>query len=184
MEKSFTFPGGMLRIGERGDRVPFRAEMRNDGRGLYKVWIQGAGGRLELGTLTPEGPFLTLSGSISQEKLQSAGCWPPTAGGVTLVHRFGEEKTKGGWRREERPARLFPKDDTLRAEADHLGACLISGGDGEFRLAAPFQYRRPFPMPSLFCFTNVERISGQSFAVFRFAENGRPLFPTERVRKD
>ena len=55
-------------------RLRARAEARTDG--LYKLYLAGAGGELEAGTLLPEGKDLALERRLALDRLERAGCWP------------------------------------------------------------------------------------------------------------
>ncbi|MDF2838904.1 MAG: hypothetical protein K0S60_607, partial [Evtepia sp.] len=110
MEEAFRLENGTLSCLENGNRVDFVIRVKNDGRGLYKAWIRGGTGKLELGTLVPEQNELRLRRSVPMEKLKQAGCWPIIEGGVTLIHSFSIGAIPQGWREEINPQRLFPQD--------------------------------------------------------------------------
>lgn len=44
-------------------------------------------------------------------------------------------------------------------------------------LSTPFQMNRPFPLTTLFCLAEVERIQGQLSLVWQLDHEGRPVVP-------
>lgn len=160
--------GGQLIIEPEGGFVRCEASCPNDGRGIYKVWLTGAGGRLLLGTLAPEGGTLRLCRRVSRDSLVRAGCWPVAGGECVLAFTFGLGK---GWQRE--PADRRMTDPVLRQAARGLSALVQGEGDG-FRLALPFDSTRPFQLVPGFCFARIERVEGRLCAVFSFDGQGRP----------
>ena len=143
----------------------------NDGRGLYKVWLHGQGGRLLLGTLAPEGDGLRLRRRLSRSELESSGCWPVTGGETVLAFAFERDV----WKREEHPERLL-RDGVLRS-AVRGQSMLLWRREGGFYLAASFDPARPFPLVPLFCFAKIQRVEGKSYAVFYFDREGNPSVP-------
>ena len=163
--------GGALTLWEEGMLVHLQAERPDDGRGLYKVWVQGPGGRLLLGTLMPEGGRLHLRRRLSRGELERSGCWPVTGGETVLAFAF----ERGKWLREERPERLV-RDVVLRKSLQGQAMLLRRGEDG-FCLSAPFDSKRPFPLTPLFCLSKIERVEGGSRVIFRFDREGNPVVP-------
>lgn len=163
--------GGRLTLREEGTLVQVQAARPNDGRGLYKVWLQGPGGRLLLGTLVPEQGELRLRRRLRRGELERQGCWPVTGGETVLAFAF----ERGTWLQEERPERLV-KDVVLR-QALRGQTMLLRRGEGGFWLAAPFDTRRPFPLTPLFCLAKSERVEGRSHVVFFFDREGNPVLP-------
>ena len=68
-----------------------RAELRR-GEGLYKLWLQGDGGGLLLGTPAPEGRWLTLCRRISIAQARRAGVWPPTGAAALLTFPYDPKR--------------------------------------------------------------------------------------------
>lgn len=165
--------GGKLTVREEGMLVQLQASGPDDGRGLYKVWIHGPGGRLLLGTLMPEGGSLHLRRRLSRGELERSGCWPVTGGETVLAFAF----ERGRWLREERPERLV-KDVVLRQALQGQTMLLRRGADG-FCLAAPFDSKRPFPLTPLFCLSKTEQVEGGSRVIFCFDKEGNPVVPKE-----
>jgi len=174
VEYSFQLEQGKMVCTERGNRVEIVIRVRNEGRGLYKGWIRGDHGSLELGTLMPEHQELRLRRSISLEQLKLSGCWPIREGGTTLVHSFGNGMLPPGWQREENPRRLFPKDRILQEAAGRLKNCLVSFGQEGFSLAVPYGSARPFELIPVFCFARIRTFGGRQYAIFPFDEEGNP----------
>ena len=165
--------GGQLYIQDEGGLVCFEATRPDDGRGLYKVWLSGEGGRVLLGTLVPEGGRLHLCRRMTKAALERAGCWPVTAGECVLAFAF--EKGAGEWGQEKHPERLF-QDESLRRMVAGRSMLLRTEKEG-FCLRAGFDPRHPFPLPALFCLARVERVQGQVCVLFSFDRKGNPIMP-------
>lgn len=159
--------GGTLRLRQEGGRVRVQAVRPWDGRGLYKVWLSGgAGGRMLLGTLAPEGDCLRLERNMSLDTLERAGCWPPTGAEAPLAFPFsGSER----WYCEQHPERLI-QDPVARGAVK--GPMLCQRGDAGFCLAAPFRTDSPMPLSALFCLARIEQVEGRPHLVWRFNREG------------
>lgn len=169
--------GGKLDFWEEGQLVQMRAFRPDDGRGLYKVWIRGAGGGLLLGTLVPEGNGLGLQRRLSRGQLERAGCWPVVGGETVLAFAF----VQSGWQWEKSPEHLV-KDVVLRQVLKGKSV-RIKRQQAGFSLAAVFDTGRPFPVVPLFCLTAIERVEGDCCAVFLFDREGKPV-PPHNQRRD
>ena len=179
MERVFRLEKGTLAYREMGGKVEVYADILNDGRGLYKAWLKGNGGRVELGTLMPEGNRLRLRRVLFAEQLRRAGCWPIAAGGVMLAHSFQKPAAlPPGWTVEKNPARHFPEDPVLQRTAAEGKECLhFSRKGGGFLLAVPFGEGRPLGLNPLFCLARVVKLGGRHWAVYRFTPEGQPWRP-------
>lgn len=174
MEYTFRLENGTIKCWENGNRVDFFIRAQNDKSGLFKAWIAGETGKLELGTLLPEQNELRLRRSLPMEKLKQSGCWPIAEGGITLIHRFATGGLPKGWREETNPEHLFRKDPILREAAGKLKGCLIYTSKEGFSLAVPYGSRRPFEMLPVFCFARIRNLGGKMYAVFPFNAEGYP----------
>ena len=56
------------------------------------------------------------------------------------------------------------------------GALILRPGEGRRYLALPYDSKRPFPLPTLFCLASVRTLNGVRYAVFAFDEEERPVF--------
>lgn len=179
MERVFRLEKGTLAYREMGGRVEVYADIQNDGRGLYKAWLKGNGGQVELGALMPEGNRLRLRRAMFAEQLRRAGCWPILAGGVLLAHSFEKKPAlPQGWVVEEDPGRHFPNDPVLRRTVGK--ECLYyARKDGGFLLAVPFG-EGPLGLVPLFCLARVVKLGGRDWAVYRFTPEGQPWRPRGR----
>lgn len=164
--------GGTLALRQDGPRVRLEAEREADGRGLYKVWLRGRqGGRLLLGTLTPEGDRLRLCRTLSRGELERSGCWPVAGAEAPLAFPFQSAER---WRCEGDPGRLLA-DPILKRQV--RGSMLCRRGREGFRLAAPFRTDCPVALESLFCLARVERLEGRPHLVWSFDQKGAPVVP-------
>lgn len=166
--------GGQLTLWEEGQLVQLvqlQASRPDDGRGLYKVWIRGMGGRLLLGTLVPEGECLRLRRRVSRIQLERSGCWPVTGGESVLAFSFDHAQ----WCKEAHPERLVR--DVVLCRVLNGQTLLLRRREGGFCLAAPFDQSRPFPLNPLFCLSEIRRVEGGLHAVFYFDREGVPIAP-------
>lgn len=165
---------GWLTVDTEGNRVVCSAQLAADGKGLYKCWLTGAGGKALLGTLIPEGEVLRLRRTLSVAELKGHGVWPPTGAEAVLAFSFSEKKAGSpqGWHRENNPARLM--GEPLLARAAGEGRALFRQEAGGFCLAYHFRTDRPFPLTPLFCFARLERLEGEDYVVFSFRPSGCP----------
>lgn len=184
MEEKFPVAKGWLTCRQTGQRAELLLELPNDGRGLYRAWVQGPGGKTELGTLLPEGGCLRLARGFPIQELQRRGCWPVTGGQVQMTYAFsgapsGPAMPKG-WGRLAQPDQCFPHDPVLAQAARQAGSCLRCRREtGAFSLAWPWEPRRPFPLSPLFCLAQVKSLGGRPHVVFSFAPDGTPVIPQE-----
>lgn len=178
MEQNFRLggPGGVLLVREEGARALLEVTLPDDRRGLYKAYLMGTGGRLLLGTLMPENGALRLHRMRSIAELRKKGCWPVTGGALELAFTFGEERAAhGAWSREGSPARLMG-DRELQGAVGALGGLLCRREKGGFALAVPYDKKAAFPLPTLFCFAQMEPLNGRLHVLFYFNAHGCPIF--------
>ena len=169
--------GGSLEIQEQGSMVRLTACRALDTSALYKVWVYGREGEFLLGTLIPEGPQLNLRRTLSAETLKKAGCWPILGGRSAKYFNFTDaaaKKKPSPWRWEHRPACRL-SDPVLQESASAWGSMLCRPDSRGFQLAIPFNPRRPFPLPPLFCLARLLPVDGQPHVVFSFDSRGAPL---------
>lgn len=182
MEQTFSMAPGVLRCRQAGDRVELVMERPGPGEGLYRGYVQGAGGELDLGTLLPEGGCLRLRRTVPVETLRRRGCWPVTGGRATLSFPFAKAPAgpPRGWRETCRGADRFSRDPVLAQGAREAGRALeCQRGDGIFCLAWPWDPGRPFPLAPAFCLAQVKGLGGRRYVVYHFSPEGRPLLPEE-----
>jgi hypothetical protein len=161
--------GGELAVTDDGGLVRLEAQREDDGRGLYKVWLQGEGsGRLLLGTLCPDGGRLRLCRRLTRQSLTASGCWPLAGARCVLAWSFGR-----GWIRSLCPP---VADGVVGPGLEGRQVLQHRQEGGGFRLAFPLDPRRPFPLPALFCIGRVERVEGEVCVVYDFDGQGRPCW--------
>lgn len=178
--------GGRLLVRDGGERAVLEVRRPEDGRGLYKAWICGQGGRMLLGTLMPEDGELRLRRELSVAELGRKGCWPIRGGECCLAFAFrqgeGERDIPEGWAKEEQPARLF-SDPVLRHAAEQVETALRRDREGGFQLALPFDPGRPVGLSPVFCFAHLRRLAGRDYFIFQFNQSGIPTFPHKEGRE-
>ena len=158
--------GGQLKLQEDGAMVRCEVIRKDDGKGIYKVWLNGTGDGFLLGTLVPEQGALRLCRRVSRDSLARAGCWPVEGGRCVLAFSF----QRSGWQREVAECRMT--DPVLRKAARNVWALVKEETNG-FCLAIPFDTARPFHLSPAFCFAQVERVEGELCAVFCFDNQGQ-----------
>ena len=144
MERRFSLweGRGWLTVREEKNRAVCAAQLPNDGKGLYKCWLTGGGGKALLGTFVPQGGVLRLERTLTISELERQGAWPPEGGQAVLAFSFdGAEKLPAGWQREDNPGRLM--GEPLLAAAAR-GPALIRRDENGFLLAYLYRKDRPF----------------------------------------
>ena len=149
-------------VQEQGPRAAVEVWRPDDGRGLYKAWAAGPGGRCLLGTLVPEGNTLRLRRVLSVDSLRRQGAWP--------VERVEEELA---WTFFPQQRQVTFEDPVLRRSAADLPPHTVRWTADGFSLTFPYDPNRPFPLTPAFCFARVE--GGR--LVFSFRADGMPCFP-------
>lgn len=168
--------GGSLTVREEGVRAVAAAERPDDGRGLYKAYLNGPGGRVLLGTMAPEGGLLRVRRTLSLDELRRRGAWPPRGGGAELSFSFSAPDTPTGWLWAD-PAGLPFREAELLRTAVRLGRVLCRRGAEGFALAYPFSAGEPFPFAELFCFAAPLTLGGRRHVQFLFTPEGVPRMP-------
>jgi hypothetical protein len=161
---------------EDGPRVRIIAEHPDDQTGLYKAYLQGAAGRVLMGTLMPEQGKLRIARTFSIDSLRRDGVWPLES--VEIVLSFPAPPTKtdipNGWSRVENLPSLM-SDGILKQCANLIKNALVHHQSNGFLIAIPFY--GAFEFAPLFCFAVVETMEGRDYAIFSFDEKGIPKFP-------
>lgn len=181
MEQRFALEAGRgsLTVREEGPRMAARAELPNDGRGLYKVWLAGQGGQMLLGTLMPDqAGRLSLERTLTVDALRRQGVWPVTGGRAELVFAFREEQQAAevGWEQARVPG-IVLQDVCIREAAAGLGRVLLRRDGEGWTLACPFSFDKEFPLSVLFCFSRLKYLGEGLFCLFSFDKNGVPVVP-------
>ncbi len=162
-----------MRVCQRDRSVTLTAWRSADGRGLYKVWIRGRGGRMLVGTLIPEGTGLQAKRTFSISELERAGCWPVEGAQAVLAFPFEQ---KAQWYCEEHPGRLV-QDEELRQQLEKPILCKREAD--KFHFAAPFRGDTPMRIEILACLGHMGKIDGKSYLIRDFDREGRPIVPGE-----
>ena len=174
MEQVFRMDHGRLVCRSRGNQVEVTMTLRPPGSGLYRGILCGKNGKLDLGTLMPEGEGLRLSRTLTVDHLAHCGCWPITGGRGELRYAFGTKKFPQGWRERGNLSECFT--DPVLSRSVERTALWRKDGDG-FSLAFPWDPKASFPMVPAFCFARVEEMEGKSWVIFSFQEGGWPVIP-------
>ena len=148
---------GTMTVTEAGEDHLFEVICHPPEPGLWRAWVQGEEGRLDLGLL--EGGRLRRR--FSRRLTASLG----------RVRWAGAEPC-GSREPAWRPA--GPEDCPLPLPPGSL--CRREGR--RVRLAAPYDREGPFPLTELFCLARIRAMDGGLWAEYRF-EDGYPVPPEE-----
>lgn len=180
-ERRFEMKNGDLTCQFNGDRAELRMEVHPAAQGLYRGYLLGKSGSLDLGLLLPEGGCLRLNRSFPIEMLARQGCWPVTGARAVLTHAFDQgarRSTPQGWAPLRNGASLFPHDLILAQAAGELpNGLLYRRQDGHFAIAAPWDPKAPFPLLPVFCFAQARQMAGRMYVVCSFHGDGTPVIP-------
>ncbi len=181
MEQVFHIDHGRLVCRTRGNQVEVTMMLRPPGPGLYRGILCGKNGRMDLGSLLPEGEGLRLTRTLTIDHLARCGCWPVTGGRTELRYAFGPKKFPQGWGEGRHLSRLFY--DPILAGAVENTALFRQEPDG-FSLAFLWNPQAPFPLVPAFCFARVETMEGRPWVVYSFREGGWPILPPSCQNRD
>ena len=161
-------PSGELTVEQEGLYARFSARCPLP-EGLWCAWAVGDRGELRLGVLEPEGgqgvirrrfsrQFTAPLGRLLRGEIRPAGTKSPET-----------------WEAVSAPEELFQAPWLRRRLKGTAGA--LTRTEGTLRhLALPYDKRKPFPLPTLFCFARLREIGGRPYVVYRFDEGERPAF--------
>ncbi len=172
---------GTALITTRGTQVTLTLSQSDDRRGLYKGYLRGKGGRMELGTLMPEGVQLVLRRNLSCATLEHRGLWPILGVGTCLAYAtppVRKGKPSSTWQKEPRPHQWIA-NQSLSHHLQALQGSLMRSRGEFLELALPWNEKENFPIPPLFCLSTVKAIHGQPHLIFAFHKNGKPMLPPE-----
>lgn len=148
MEQRFPMEQGVLRCLQVGDRAELTMEVPGPGQGLYRGYVLGEGGQMDLGTLLPEGGGRRLHRTVPVAELRKRGCWPVTGGKAVLTYAFsgGSTQSAPGWTGLNRPETWLPGGPRPGSGAREGGRPSSSGGGTGCSVWPGLDPRRPFPL--------------------------------------
>ncbi|WP_295580770.1 hypothetical protein [uncultured Oscillibacter sp.] len=149
----------------------FSARCRPPREGLWCVWAVGERGELRLGVLEPAGEQAAIRRRFSQRMTEPLGRLLRGE-----LRPAGESRETPAWTPAAEPERLFRTLWLRRQLHGVQGALTWQTGDGQRRLALPCDTKKPFPLPSLFCFARLGRIQGADYWIFAFDREEWPVF--------
>lgn len=176
MEWSFEVPRGAVTVRQEGRCAICQAISRVEEQALYKAWLIGTSGcRVLLGTLIPEGGALRLRRSLEISWLERQGVWPPVGAELLAAYPLTSKILPKGWRIETEPWKMLEEGE-LRQNNGALRNGFLRRASNGFWLAFLWNKGNEFPLAMLFCLAQVIKIEEKDFVVFRFSEQGKPLF--------
>lgn len=153
---------------EQNGKVTVTVKRPNDGSGLFRAYAVGrGGGRLLLGTLTPQGGLLTLTRTLSADALKQRGCYPVAGVDAVLAQSFAPAPV---------PSPPFPDDILSAAFARSPRGRQERDGEG-FALTFPYDPAAPFPMVPIFCFACFSCRDHRFYIRYTFDKEGNPRLP-------
>lgn len=148
---------GTMTVTAAGQDTVFELRCPDPEPGLWRAWVQGEEGRLDLGLL--EGGRLRRRFSRRLTASLGGVRW---AGAEPCAARDSPWRPAGP---EDCPLPL-PPGSLCRREGRRV------------RLAAPYDREGPFPLTELFCLARIRAMDGGLWAEYRF-EDGYPVPPEE-----
>lgn len=172
---------GTAQVSTHGNHVELTLSQGDDRKGLYKGYLRGKGGRMELGTLMPEGGQLVLRRNLSCATLEHRGLWPILGVGTCLAYvtpPVRKMKLSPSWQKELRPHQWIANQGLSHHLQSLQGSLMRSRGEF-IELALPWNEKDKFPIPPLFCLATAKTINGQPHFIFAFHKNGSPMLPVQ-----
>ena len=158
---------GELTLNKENLYTRFHVRCCLPGGGLWCVWAVGEKGELRLGVLEPCGDRAEICRRFSEQMTQPVGAL--LRGELRPVIKREESRWKG----VSEMAHQTPWLQQLR----NCAGVMVCMDKRRYSLAVPYAQDRPFPLLSLFCFADIQCISGKRYAVFAFDERNQPVFP-------
>lgn len=153
---------GKVLAQEEGIRVSLQASAAHC-CGICRAYATGEQGRVLIGVMEPGEAGFYCSRIISRSQWKSIG---------RLLCGEIEEKEESREKWNTVPVYGFFRFHRWQLPQ---GALWRRGEKGRF-LALPFSSNRPFPLPELFCFSRIQQIRQENYAVFLLNEQEMPLF--------
>lgn len=161
---------GEITLEERGSQVVVRAAMATPGDGLlYRAALLGERGELPLGVMEPQGGQLVLCRRLYRRDVAALG--PLLHGEARQSFAFAGPRL---WRRTTRPGALF-QSQWLRERLTDCAAALWRRDGERLYVALPYDPAQPFPLETLFCLAQLERIDGKPWVVYSFDRAEQPV---------
>ena len=148
----------------------FDARCRLPGEGLWCAWAVGQEGSLRLGVLEPMGQEAVIRRRFSGRMTEPLGRL--LRGEV----RPAAAEDRQVWQAVPDPETLF-QASWLRKRLRGAAGALVRTEEGRTLLALPWDSKKAFPLPTLFCFASIRSINGGNYVVFAFDGEERPVFP-------
>lgn len=176
---SLELDHGMAQLTTKGRQVTVEISQEDDKKGLYKGYLRGQHGRMELGTLMPEGGQLFLRRIVSIDTLEKRGVWPVL--GVSTCLAYATPTVRRGnhppvWQGERNP-RGWVKEPSIRCCIERVQGVMIRKCNQGVLMAVPWQEGREFPVPPLFCLATTRVMGGRQYVMFAFDHEGQPNLP-------
>lgn len=136
---------------------------------VCRAFLLGEQGELRLGVPMPSGGEFTLCRRIALWEVDALG----TLRGAEL-RESAMPDGPGVWEDVRRPEELFHNPFFRRRFQGMRGVRVCRDPSG-LSLALPFDERKPFPIPMLFCFARIQRIGGVRCVVYAFDRRENPV---------
>lgn len=137
------------------------------GQGVRRAFLVGESGEMRLGIPVPSGGNFGLCRKISLRETEPLGKLQ-----CVQLRLCGESAEP--WEETERPETLL-RDPFLRARLREVKSAKMHRTFGGVALAIPFDCKKPFPIPALFCFARIRCVCGVLCAVYAFDDRENPI---------
>ena len=163
---------GTVQLLPQGSRIQVEVCCRLDGAGLYRAYLLCRQGEYPLGVLEPRGEEVYLRRTVLTGEVERLGAVRYAEARMSYAFSGG----RGAWRELGPGERFFQRDRELAALLPPECKGVRWRQEGEvWYLALPYDPRRPFPLPRLFCFARIQSIGGCSCVVYAFDREERPV---------
>lgn len=160
-------PAGDLTVTPAGMYADYRAACPIPGPALLRAYLVGERSELLLGVLAPEGGAYTIRRRLSRRETEKLG---------KLLRCDARREGERPWEQAASPERLL-KSPYFSHMLRGVPGVLTQRRGERLLVAIPYAAAKPFPLPPLFCFAKICRMEGESYAVFAFDDQERPLMP-------
>ena len=157
---------GELSVEQESLYTWFTARCRLPGEGIWCAWAVGDRGELRLGVLEPQNGI---------RRRFSRQMTAPLGKLLRGELRPASDRAAEAWAAAPEPDRLF-RTPWLRRQLRGIQGALTRTA-GEVRLLAlPYDGKKPFPLPPLFCLAQPKVIGGKRYMVYAFDGKEWPVF--------
>ena len=157
---------GELTVCRQGLYLEFCAQIRLPQSGVPRIYLKGEQSEALLGVAQPAPGGYLLRRTVAARSVFGLGA-------IRCGYVKVSQAEDGEWK-PLRPGALSicrPFCCKLPETANVMQKAAV----GVTQFAYPYEEKRPFPLPALFCLARIEEIWGKMYVVFSFDEDGCPI---------